>query len=103
MFILSLEQTHFLTVGIISYSKADVTTEQDVITAHVVVHNVLQPRNEAFVVDQVEVDLVIRTDIHSDVTPDEEDRSFKVQGVIFFPVSFVFSFVVESFVELNFF
>lgn len=93
MFILSLEQTHLIHIDIISNRIANVATENDIVATHVVIHYVLQPRLELLVVDEVEVDLIVRADVNTNVATHKEDRTFMIERVIQFPVRFIFTFV----------
>tara|TARA_B110000285_G_scaffold223807_1_gene279828 strand:- start:224 stop:622 length:399 start_codon:yes stop_codon:yes gene_type:complete len=100
MLIFSLEQTHLIHIDIICNRITNIATENNIVASHVVIHYVLQLRLELFVVDEVEIDLVVRADVHTDVATHKEDHTFVVEGVVEFPVRFVFTFVEIAFVEV---
>ena len=101
MFILSLEQGHLLSLFTVGDCEADVTTKDDLVTAHVVEHHVLKLGHELFVVDQIKVNSIICADVDSDVTSDEEDVTFVFQRLIELPVSLVLSLVYLSLIKVN--
>jgi hypothetical protein len=99
MFILALKQTHFRKIFIITDGKAHVRPKYHAAAPHKVVHHVLKSWFKFVVVDSIEIYFVLCDNVHSDVTFYEIDHAFVSKFGVIDPGSFVFSFIVFTFVK----
>ena len=74
-----------LLVGLVRDAVLDSRAEHHLVAAHEVEHHVFELGLESLQIDQVEVDVVVRRDLDSNVTLDVKDEASDVEGVILHP------------------
>ena len=96
----SVDDERFL-VGLVSDTVSNLGTKHHLRAVHVVIHNILKLWHESLLVNEVEVDLVIGSDLDSDISLDIVNETSRVNFLVQLPFTSLSNLILLNSKEEN--